>query len=42
MIVKWKMSDPAVKFGRIVNALGAQIIYFKVVLEEKMRYECEI
>ena len=35
MIVKWKMSDPAVKFSRIVNALGAQVIYFKVVLEEK-------
>ena len=33
MIVKWKMSDPAVEFGRIVNALGAQIVYFEVVLK---------
>ena len=32
MIIKWKVSDASIKLGRIINALGAQVINFKVVL----------
>jgi hypothetical protein len=32
MIIKWKVSDASIKLGRVVNALRAQVINFKVVL----------